>query len=152
MRTSYRLQLSFSGCIYEVTRPRYALHCFATHVETRSPPQTSDCTRLQFLVPEAAAARGGSRTSFTVPSLRKCYCGAGGKRPDLRKIRLLHQKASETLQRLSLQKVRQVPSYGPLAGETRSEWMDSPALASAGRCAGSPPAARSPCYATLCTS
>lgn len=41
VRTSYRLQLSFSGCIYEVTSPRYALLCFATHVETRSSPQAS---------------------------------------------------------------------------------------------------------------
>src|SRR5206468_463212 len=38
VRTSYRLQLLISGCIYEVTSPRYALRCFATHVETRSPP------------------------------------------------------------------------------------------------------------------
>jgi hypothetical protein len=62
-------------------------------------------------MPEAAAVRGGSKASFAVPSLRKCYCGVGDKRPDLRKIGLLHQKASEVLQRLSLQKVRQVPSY-----------------------------------------
>src|SRR4051812_26094556 len=41
VRTSYRLQLLISGCIYEVTSPRYALRCFATHVETRSPPTKS---------------------------------------------------------------------------------------------------------------
>ena len=33
-----RLQLNDFGWIYEVIRPRYALICFATHVETRSPP------------------------------------------------------------------------------------------------------------------
>ena len=30
---------AFSGCIHEVARPRYALRCFATHVETRLSPQ-----------------------------------------------------------------------------------------------------------------
>jgi len=37
VRSSYRLQLLISGCIYEVTSPRYALRCFATHVETSTP-------------------------------------------------------------------------------------------------------------------
>jgi hypothetical protein len=36
VRTSYRLQLLISGCIYEVTSPRYALRCFATHVSLRN--------------------------------------------------------------------------------------------------------------------
>lgn len=39
MRTSYRLQLYSSDCIYEVVWPRYALRCFATPVETRSSPK-----------------------------------------------------------------------------------------------------------------
>jgi len=29
---------SFFQLIYEVAGPRYALHCFATHVEAKSPP------------------------------------------------------------------------------------------------------------------
>ena len=33
-----RLHLSISGWIYEVASPRYALRCFATPVEARSPP------------------------------------------------------------------------------------------------------------------
>jgi hypothetical protein len=33
-----RLRLLISRCIYEVTGPRYALFCFATHVEARSAP------------------------------------------------------------------------------------------------------------------
>ena len=33
-----RLRLYFFQWFYEVTGPRYALHCFVTHVETRSPP------------------------------------------------------------------------------------------------------------------
>ncbi len=37
-RNVRRLRLYFSRCIYEVTGPRYALICFATHVEARSPP------------------------------------------------------------------------------------------------------------------
>jgi hypothetical protein len=36
-----RLHLSISGWIYEVTSPRYALRCFATPVEARSPPINS---------------------------------------------------------------------------------------------------------------
>jgi hypothetical protein len=39
MRTSYRLQLYSSDCIYEVVWPRYALRCFATPVETWSSPK-----------------------------------------------------------------------------------------------------------------
>jgi hypothetical protein len=33
-----RLRLYFFQLFYEVTGPRYALHCFVTHVETGSPP------------------------------------------------------------------------------------------------------------------
>jgi len=33
-----RLRLYLFWFIYEVTRPRYALHCFVTHVETWSAP------------------------------------------------------------------------------------------------------------------
>lgn len=40
LRTKYRLQLLISGWIYEVTSPRHALRCFATPVETRSPPSS----------------------------------------------------------------------------------------------------------------
>ena len=32
-RNARRLRLSVSSSIYEVTGPRYALDCFATHVE-----------------------------------------------------------------------------------------------------------------------
>jgi len=34
-----RLRLYFFQLIYEVAGPRYALLCFATHVEARSPPE-----------------------------------------------------------------------------------------------------------------
>ena len=37
-RSFRRLRLLVSRWIYEVTGPRYALLCFATHVEARSPP------------------------------------------------------------------------------------------------------------------
>src|SRR5437660_4068434 len=37
-RNARRWRLRISRCIYEVTGPRYALRCFDTHVETRSPP------------------------------------------------------------------------------------------------------------------
>jgi len=40
LRTIDRLQLLISGWIYEVTSPRHALRCFATPVETRSPPSS----------------------------------------------------------------------------------------------------------------
>ena len=39
-RNVRRSQLLRSRWIYEVTGPRYALHCFITHVETRSPPES----------------------------------------------------------------------------------------------------------------
>ncbi len=34
-----RLRLYFFQLFYEVAGPRYALLCFATHVEARSPPE-----------------------------------------------------------------------------------------------------------------
>src|SRR6266571_3303993 len=37
-RNARRWRLRISRWIYEVTGPRYALRCFDTHVETRSPP------------------------------------------------------------------------------------------------------------------
>lgn len=68
VRTSYRLQLLISGCIYEVTSPRYALRCFATHVETRSPPtKYLHCTPIPIPVQgcEPAQARTGMARTDT---------------------------------------------------------------------------------------
>ncbi len=42
-RTFRRWRLIFSRWIYEVTGPRYALVCFATHVEARSAPCNAVC-------------------------------------------------------------------------------------------------------------
>ena len=69
VRTSYRLQLSFSGCIYEVTSPRYALLCFATHVETRSSPQTS-------ILAHFASARMPIRNPGQTPVIIARYDGS----------------------------------------------------------------------------
>ena len=44
-----RLRLWFSSWIYEVTGPRYALCCFVTHVETKSPPVSLPERFFEFL-------------------------------------------------------------------------------------------------------
>ena len=75
VRTSYRLQLLISGCIYEVTSPRYALRCFATHVETRSPPtENFHCTPIGVRVQRAGT--GGHAMPRGVTNCCKALCWA----------------------------------------------------------------------------
>lgn len=64
MRTSYRLQLLISRCIYEVTGPRYALRRFATHVETRSAPRGLIIPQITIAVWMVLPARHGGVVRF----------------------------------------------------------------------------------------
>ena len=50
-----------SSWIYEVTGPRYALRCFVTHVETRSPPEFDGRTVVR---PKALSQIGTLRSLF----------------------------------------------------------------------------------------
>lgn len=70
-RTFCRLQLLFFPLINEVTGPRYALHCFATHVETKSAPWYPDYSTNRHLK-KRLLILNDSNPFVSRPSLR-CY-------------------------------------------------------------------------------
>src|SRR5258708_6226732 len=66
-RNARRWRLRISRWIYEVTGPRYALRCFDTHVETRSPPISLQ--RKNYPIDGA----GRSHCNTSASSLRRAF-------------------------------------------------------------------------------
>ena len=65
-RNARRWRLLVSRWIYEVTGPRYALHCFVTHVEARSAP-------VRFQVGTNSTDRSGA--AWTSSTRRRKFLG-----------------------------------------------------------------------------